>query len=153
METTLKISKIKDGTVIDHIPAGKSLKVLSILGISEVGESTVSVAMRVQSGQLGHKDVVKIENRTLQKKELDKLSLLAPNASISIIKNFEIVKKFNLSIPDAISGVVECQNQNCITKTREPVAPSFHVISRKPIVIKCDFCERTMSEPEIHQLF
>ena len=152
MDKTLKISKIKEGTVIDHIPAGKGLKVLSILGISENGTNTVSIAMRVQSGHLGQKDVVKVENRSLGKDELDKLSLLAPEASISIIRNFEIVEKFKLSIPDSVSGIFECQNQNCISKTREPVTPSFQVISKKPIVVKCVFCERTIAEGEIHKL-
>ena len=152
MDQTLKISKIKDGTVIDHVPGGKALKILSILKIGEAAQYTISIAIRVQSDSMGQKDVVKIEKRQLQKKELDKLSLLAPNASISIIKDFNIVKKFNLSIPDSISGIIECQNQNCITKTREPVSSSFTIVSKKPIVLKCDFCERIINEPEVHQL-
>lgn len=147
---TLKISKIKEGTVIDHIPAGKAIKVLSILGVSERSGYTVSVGMFVHSDRIGAKDVVKIEARFLERDELDRISLVAPEATISIIRNYEISEKFSVNLPDRIVGIISCKNQNCISNSGEPVNSEFVVKSRKPLVLACVFCERNMSESEIH---
>lgn len=150
MERTLRISKIREGIVIDHIPAGKSLRVLSLLNIGERSGYTVSVAMFVQSGRMKVKDVLKIEARFLEKSELDRIALIAPDATISVIKNYEISEKFSVEIPKKIIGILKCNNQNCITNGREPVSPEFELISRKPVVIRCIFCERNMGDTEIH---
>ncbi len=147
MEKTLKISKIKEGTVIDHIPAGKALKVLDILDIYE--NNSISIGIRVLSNKLGYKDVIKIENRFLEKIELDKISLLAPSATISIIKNYVIIEKFSVDMPDKIKGILKCINQNCITNSGEPVKSEFDIISKDPLIVKCIYCKREMKENEI----
>ncbi len=149
-ERTLKISKIKEGTVIDHIPAGKALKVLSILGIDEKVHYSISVGMFVQSKRIGYKDVVKIEARFLERDELDRISLVAPEATISIIRNYSISEKFTVKLPERIVGIIPCKNQNCITNSGEPVNSEFVLKSTKPLVVTCVFCERNMSEGEIH---
>ncbi|MFH1100931.1 MAG: aspartate carbamoyltransferase regulatory subunit [Methanobacteriota archaeon] len=140
----LKITPIKNGTVIDHITAGYSLKVLHVLKIPEVTNSVVSVAMNV-SGKKGKKDIVKIENRELDPKELDKIALIAPNATINIIRDYEVVKKHVVVLPNEIIGIAKCSNPTCISNAREPVQSRFHVISKDPPRIKCYYCER---EPE-----
>ncbi|MCL4334852.1 MAG: aspartate carbamoyltransferase regulatory subunit [Candidatus Thermoplasmatota archaeon] len=150
MERTLRISKIREGIVIDHIPGGKSLKVLSVLNIGEKSGYTVSVAMFVQSNRMKTKDVLKIESRFLEKSELDRIALIAPDATISVIKNYEISEKFTVEIPKRILGILKCNNQNCITNGREPIRPEFELLSRSPLVIRCIFCERNMGESEIH---
>ncbi len=149
VEQTLKISKIKDGTVIDHITAGKSLKVLSILKIDEKSINSVSIGVRVPSSKFGLKDVIKIENRNLEKFEVDKISLIAPEASISIVKDYEVTQKYTVELPSRIVGIVKCHNANCITNVKEPVSSEFTLVSKKPLVIRCNFCERNMSEREI----
>ncbi len=146
MEKTLLVAKIKDGTVIDHIPAGKALKVLAILGITGNANYTVSLGMYVQSGKFSFKDVVKVESRYLEKHELDRIALIAPDASISIIRNYEIVEKFSVDLSERVVGILKCQNQNCITNTHEPVKPEFYVKSRKPLTLACVYCEREMFE-------
>ncbi|BAB59773.1 aspartate carbamoyl transferase regulatory subunit [Thermoplasma volcanium GSS1] len=150
-EKTLKISKIKDGTVIDHIPSGKALRVLSILGIRDDVDYTVSVGMHVPSSKMEYKDVIKIENRSLDKNELDMISLTAPNATISIIKNYEISEKFKVELPPKLIGIIKCKNQNCITNTREPVKPEFEIVSRHPLVLRCVYCQRTMNERDVFE--
>lgn len=141
----LKIPLIKEGTVIDHISAGNAVKVLHILGIPErTFDSIVSVAMNVNS-KIGKKDIVKVENRELKPEEVNKIALIAPKATINIIRDYEVVKKFKVHLPDEIVGIVRCPNPNCISNTREPVESRFKVISRDPIRIKCFYCER---EPE-----
>ncbi len=150
MDKTLKISKIKDGTVIDHIPDGKALKVLSILGIDR--GSSISIGIHVQSGKINFKDVVKIENKVLEKIELDKISLIAGSATISIIKNYEIIEKFSLDLPSTFRGIVKCSNQNCITNAGEPVKSEFITISTDPIILKCIYCRKEMSGNEAQNL-
>ncbi|MCL4340653.1 MAG: aspartate carbamoyltransferase regulatory subunit [Candidatus Thermoplasmatota archaeon] len=149
MEQTLKISKIREGTVIDHIPAGKAIRVLAILKIDEKGSQTVSVGIRVPSGRIGSKDVVKIEGRYLERFEVDKISLIAPDASISIVKNYEVVEKFRVDLPERVTGIIKCSNRNCITNSKEPVLSEFFVSSKKPLVLRCYYCERNMQEKDI----
>lgn len=141
----LKITPIKNGTVIDHIPAGMSLKVLKILGITdESSGSTVSVAMRVTSGKKKLKDIVKVEDRELLEKEVDKIALVAPNATINIIRNYDVKQKHKVSLPKIARGILVCQNPNCITNLKEPVETEFLVISENPVRLRCVYCEREL---------
>ena len=140
----LKIQPIKDGTVIDHITAGNAVKVLHILEIPKTSSSIVSVAMNVKS-RLGKKDIVKVENRELDTNEVDKIALIAPKATINIIREYEVAEKHRVKLPDEIIGIVRCSNPTCVSGSSEPVKSRFKVISKDPTRIKCYYCER---EPE-----
>lgn len=140
----LKITPIKDGTVIDHITAGHAVKVLRILKIPEASTSVVSVAINVPS-KFGRKDIVKVENRELDPKELNKIALIAPKATINIIRDFEVVKKTKVRLPREVVGIITCPNPTCISNAREPIESRFTVISDDPPRIRCYYCER---EPE-----
>jgi len=140
----LKITPIKNGTVIDHITPGVAVKVLHILKIPESTSSVVSVAMNVQS-RMGKKDIVKVENRELDPKEVDKISLIAPKATINIIRNFEVAEKHKVQLPDEVIGIVKCSNPTCISNSKEPVQSRFLIVDKDPPRIKCYYCER---EPE-----
>lgn len=139
----LRVSKIRDGTVIDHIAAGQALNVLAILGIDGDGGETVSVAMNVPSDRLGRKDVVKVEGRELSQEELDVLSLIAPAATINIIRNFEVEEKHRVSRPDLVIGVLSCPNANCITTKSEPVDSRFDVFADG---VRCTYCDTIIRE-------
>jgi aspartate carbamoyltransferase regulatory subunit len=151
MDTTLKISKRKDGTVIDHVPGGMAFKVLSILRVDDLHENSVSIGIRVPSGKMGQKDVIKVENRYLERVEVDKISFVAPEATISIVKNYNITEKYRVELPEKVIGFIRCINPNCISNAREPVSSEFKLVSRAPISIRCEYCERSMSEREILQ--
>ena len=140
----VKVTPIKDGTVIDHITPGNAVKVLRILKIPESTTSVVSVAINV-TGKKGKKDIVKIENRELDPKELDKIALIAPKATINIIRDYEVVKKHKVELPNEVIGIAKCSNPTCISNAREPVQSRFHVVCKDPPRIKCYYCER---EPE-----
>jgi aspartate carbamoyltransferase regulatory subunit len=144
MKKELKVPRIKDGTVIDHITAGNAVKVLHILGIPKTTSFTVSVAMNVKS-KFGKKDIVKVENRELDPKEVDKIALIAPKATINIIRDYDVTKKHKVKLPDEIVGIVSCSNPTCVSNANEPVESRFKIISRDPPKIKCYYCER---EPE-----
>ncbi|MBI4416703.1 MAG: aspartate carbamoyltransferase regulatory subunit, partial [Euryarchaeota archaeon] len=117
----LKVTPIKNGTVIDHIPSGMALKVLKVLGITGDVSSTVSVLMHVPSKRRGAKDIVKVEDRELNPRELNKIALIAPAATINIIRNYNVAEKHTVTLPDRIVGILRCGNPNCITNAREPV--------------------------------
>ncbi len=148
MDQVLKVQKIRNGIVIDHIPCGMALKVLKILGIQGDIGSTVTVAMHVKS-KMGWKDIVKIEDRFLDDRELDKIALIAPTATVNVIQDYKVVKKHKVRIPEKIKGIVRCINPRCITNQKEPVEPEFYLVSRDPIVIKCKYCGRVMTAEEI----
>jgi aspartate carbamoyltransferase regulatory subunit len=139
----LKISAIQNGTVIDHITAGTALKVLHILGLDhDPPTSTVSVIMHVPSRAHGLKDIVKIEDRELKKKELNRIALLSPHATINIIRDGEVAEKHHVRPPREVVDVASCENPNCITNSREPVGTKFTVIRKEPMVLKCFYCGR-----------
>ncbi|MEN4017486.1 MAG: aspartate carbamoyltransferase regulatory subunit [Methanobacterium sp.] len=148
----LKVKSIKNGTVIDHITSNKALSVLRILDLPDE-KRTVTVAMNVSSSQMGSKDIVKIEGRELKPKEVDKIALIAPLATINIIRDYEIVEKSKVTLLDEINDILECPNPNCITNTDEPVKTKFHVTGKKPVSLRCYYCERIMEQNEIEAQF
>ena len=138
----LKIPPIKNGTVIDHITAGNAVKVLHILGIPKGSSSIISVAMNVKS-KYGKKDIVKVENRELDPYEVNKIALIAPKATINIIRDYEVAEKYKVKLPDEIIGMVRCSNPTCVSNSAsEPVKSRFIVMNKDPPRIKCYFCER-----------
>ena len=144
MKKELKIPRIKNGTVIDHITAGNAVKVLHILGIPKSSTSIVSVAMNVKS-KYGKKDIVKVENRELDPSEVDKIALISPKATINIIRDYEVAEKHKVKLPNEVVGIVNCSNPTCVSNSKEPVKSRFIVLKKDPIQIKCYYCER---EPE-----
>ena len=143
MGKEMKVPPIKNGTVIDHIAAGRALDVLKILRINTGTDKTVEVVMNVQSKKMGRKDIVKVEDRELKAKEVDKIALIAPNATISIIRDSEVKGKHKVHLPETIEGLIRCANPNCISNAeREPVTPKFIVENGNPPKFRCFFCER-----------
>jgi len=145
MNKELRVRPIRHGTVIDHITAGQALNVLKILGISGTTTAVVSVAMNVPSKVMGSKDIVKIEDRELEQEEVDRVSLIAPNATINIIRDFEVVEKYRVDLPDRLEGVMKCDNPNCISNTSEPVISKF-TVNKKPVELRCIYCDHVISQ-------
>ncbi|MFB6235145.1 MAG: aspartate carbamoyltransferase regulatory subunit [Halopenitus sp.] len=142
-ERELRVSKIRNGTVIDHVAGGQALNVLAILGIDGSEGFGVSIGMNVPSDRLGRKDVVKVEERELSQSEVDVLSLIAPEATINIIRDYEVVEKNRVERPDSVTGVLSCPNHNCITNEDEPVLPRFDVVSEG---VRCGYCSEIIRE-------
>jgi aspartate carbamoyltransferase regulatory subunit len=142
----LRVTPIKNGTVIDHIPAGMALKVLKILGIEEGVSSTVTVAMHVPSKAMGWKDIVKVEDRELSPREVDKIALIAPRATVNVIRNYNVAEKHVVRLPDRAVGILRCGNPNCITNLREPVESDFLVSRGEPPRVACRYCDRVVED-------
>ena len=142
MGEELKVSKIQRGTVIDHIRAGMAPAVLKILGIEAGIPDVVVMAMNVHSHKLGRKDVVKIENVILDEGTLQKIAIIAPQATINLIEDYRVVHKHKVSLPKALRGVVRCPNRNCITNAPEERVLPLLVLEREdPVELRCHYCE------------
>lgn len=137
----LVVRKIERGTVIDHIPVGQALNVLRILGIKGGEKYTVAVVMNVESKKYGKKDIVKVEGKELSPLEVNRIALVAPQATINLVQNFKVVKKTRVKLPEFVRAIVRCTNPSCITnKPREPVTPTFRVLSHSPLLLVCEYC-------------
>ena len=148
-ERELRVRKIRNGTVIDHITDGMALKVLKILGISGEENNVVSIVMHVPSEKIGRKDIVKIEGKELDPKEVDKISLISPSATINIVRDYKIIKKEKVKLPEVIEGFPRCVNPNCITNSGEPITQRFKVEEQAPLLIRCEYCGKLMNSEEI----
>jgi aspartate carbamoyltransferase regulatory subunit len=142
-ERGLLVSPIKNGTVIDHITAGEALNVLRIIGITGTTDWCLSIATNVASSRVEKKDIVKIENRELKKEEVDRIALIAPKATINIIRNYNVVEKKGVEIPSVLIGVVRCTNSGCISNTDEPIKSRFEVL---PKGLHCLYCDNLITK-------
>jgi len=150
---TLRVSKIKNGTVIDHITGGHALDVIKILGITGRVNEVVTVAINVPSKKLNMKDMVKIEGRELESEEVDKIALLAPHATINIVRNYKVVEKQRVKLPNILRGIVKCANPACISNSEEPVQPTFYVESEEPLRVRCHYCGYIMEKQDVLKQF
>lgn len=149
----VKVRRIKNGTVIDHITGGQALNVLHIIGVrKEDPKAVLTVAMNVPSKNMGIKDIVKVEGQELKSGEVDKISLISPKSTINIIRDYEVKEKKKVSLPKTLEGVLTCGNPNCITNF-EAVETRFVVEGKSPIKLRCSHCERTMGDKEIIDQF
>ncbi len=150
----LKVDRIKDGTVLDHIEGGQSPNVCRILKIEAGTTKVVTVAINVPSKRMKRKrkDIVKIEGRGLETKEIHAIAIIAPEATINIIKDFEVVEKTKVKLPEEIIGILKCGNDGCITNAtepREPVTTRFHTENKdREFYFRCHYCNSTMTQSE-----
>jgi aspartate carbamoyltransferase regulatory subunit len=153
-KSELKIKAIENGTVIDHITANKALHMLNVLGLPDADTQNVTIAMNVSSSEIGRKDILKIENRELDHRELNQVALIAPKATINIIRDYEPVKKDKILLPEKITSILKCTNPKCITNyENEPITPIFNVIEKNPPVVRCHYCEKLIKTEDIEKQF
>lgn len=145
----LLVRRIRDGTVLDHIENGKALTVLRVLDITGREGNVVTVALNVPSSKHSKKDIIKVENKFLEKDETDKLALIAPHATINIIRDYRLVEKRKINLPDSIVGVFSCPNLKCITNSEEYIRPTIDIIDKEKILLRCRYCARTLSIDEL----
>ena len=145
-----RVTAICNGTVIDHVPAGHALKVLRMLQISGVQSSPVSLVMNVPSSKYGAKDIIKVEDRELTQTELDRLALIAPNASVAIIRSYAVAEKREVSLGAEMVNIARCTFANCITTNpREPQDHRLKVVAADPLELRCRYCGRPQDMAEL----
>jgi len=143
-ETDLIVRRIRDGTVIDHIDAGRSFKVLEALDIDGKDGSVITIALNVPSGKTKKKDIIKVENRFLKGDDTNKLAVIAPSATVNIIKNFKLVEKRRVSLPNEIEHIFRCSNPDCITNSTEHIESVMDVVDKTGLVLRCRYCSRVL---------
>jgi aspartate carbamoyltransferase regulatory subunit len=143
----LSVSAIKEGTVIDHIPAPVLFKVVSILNLDRL-DTMITIGNSLGSKKLGKKGIIKLSKVFFEDHEINKIALVAPCAKLNIIKEFEVVEKKVVEIPDEIVGIVKCVNPKCITNN-EVVTTRFDVVSKSEVKLKCHYCEKITDRDNI----
>jgi len=142
-----RITKIKEGIVIDHIEAGRGKEIIDILNLDNI-DISYTLGVKYESKTLVKKDVLKLEVSNLKEHELNKVALIAPNATINKISNFNVVSKKKVELPTVIDDVVKCFNPNCITR-HEDVKTKFYVVTKNPLILRCHYCEKSSSKIEL----
>ena len=136
----IKIHPIIEGIVIDHISAGKALEVAKILGVNN---NLVTIGLNLSSSKMKLKDCIKIEGRSLSNYELNKIAIVAPNATVSMIHESKVDDKFKVKLPKELKNTIKCNNPNCITRIQK-VETRFNVDETNSVsYFKCFFCERS----------
>ncbi|TBR25617.1 MAG: aspartate carbamoyltransferase regulatory subunit [Candidatus Nitrosotenuis sp.] len=148
-ESNLIVRRIKDGTVIDHIEGGRGLKVLEALGIDGKDGNVITIALNVPSGKFNKKDIIKVENKFLQDFDTNKLAVISPKATINIIKDYKLVEKRRVFLPNKIEKIFRCSNPDCITNSNEDIESTMNVIDKTGLVLRCKYCTRIL---DVNQL-
>ncbi|MBN2042820.1 MAG: aspartate carbamoyltransferase regulatory subunit [Candidatus Aenigmarchaeota archaeon] len=143
----LKISAIREGAVIDHISPENAFKVVEILNLKDK-DDIVMVGVNLQSKKIGKKGVIKIGNSFPTKEEIDKIALIAPEANLNIIKDYNVISKERVKIPDVLEVIIRCANPKCITNA-ENHKTKFYVLEKSPLRMRCHYCERIMEAADI----
>lgn len=134
------VAAIENGTVIDHIPSEKTYEVANILGLQNL-ETVVTIGYNYPSKKIGRKGIIKVEDKFFTNEEISRLSVVAPNVVLNIIKDYEVVEKKTVETPDELYGIVKCNNPKCVTNN-EPMKTVFHVIDKQSGILRCHYCDK-----------
>ena len=143
----LQVAALENGTVIDHIPSDKVFTVVALLGLENT-DSNITIGNNFESKKLGKKGIIKVADRYFTDEEVSRLSVVAPNVKLNIIRHYEVVEKKQVLMPDELKGIVKCNNPKCITNN-EPMSTIFHVIDKDNCIVKCHYCEKEQRREEI----
>ena len=139
----MQVSALCNGTVIDHIPADKLFAVVNLLDIPSM-KSNVTIGYNLDSKKIGKKGLIKIADVFFTEEDLSKISVVAPNVVMNTIRNYEVVEKREVKLPNELHNIIKCNNLNCITNN-EPMATRFHVSNREAGTLKCRYCEKEVN--------
>ena len=134
----LQVAALENGTVIDHIPSEKLFTVVSLLGLQEMSNN-ITIGFNLASKKLGKKGIIKVADRFFSDEEINRIAVVAPNVKLNIIRNYEVVEKREVVLPDELVGIVKCANPKCITNN-EPMQTLFHVSDREKGMLQCHYC-------------
>ena len=143
----LVVSAIKNGTAIDRIPPQSLFKVISILGLDKIN-AQITFGNNLDSKKLGKKAIIKITDKFFDDEEINKIALVAPEAKLNTIRDYRVVEKREVQVPDEVTGIAKCVNPKCITNN-ERVTTKFYVIAKKPVTLKCHYCEKMVEQEQM----
>lgn len=134
------VAAIENGTVIDHIPAEKTFQVVNLLELQNLS-TPVTIGYNFSSSKVGCKGIIKVSDKFFTDDEISRLSVVAPNIILNIIRDYEVVEKKQVITPDELCGIVKCNNPKCITNN-EPVSTIFNVVDKEEGTLKCHYCDK-----------
>ncbi len=143
----LQVAALENGTVIDHIPSDKLFAVVTLLNL-EYMTNNITIGYNLKSGKLGTKGIIKVSDKFFCDEEINRISVVAPHVKLNIIKDYEVVEKREINMPDQLKSIIKCNNPNCITNN-EPMNTVFHVIDKENCVVRCHYCEKEQNRDEI----
>ena len=138
---------MENGTAIDHIPPRQLFKVADMLSLKEL-ENTITIGNNFHSKKMGSKGIIKIADKFFEEDVINRIALIAPNVILNIIRDYEVVEKKTVELPDELVGLVKCNNPKCITNN-EPMPTRFDVIDKESGTVKCRYCERKINKEDI----
>lgn len=144
MKKELQVAALENGTVIDHIPNGKLFEVVRLLRLDAIRDSSIMVGYNLESRAMGRKSIIKVSDHYFTDAELNQLSVVAPNVTLCIIRNYSVVEKKKVTIPAELRSIVRCPNPKCITNN-EPMATLFTVSQEEPHTLRCHYCEKEVA--------
>lgn len=139
-KTERQVAAIKNGTVIDHIPAEKTYQVVNLLQLQNL-DTPVTIGYNYPSSKIGRKGIIKVSDKFFTDEEISRLSVVAPNVVLNVIKDYEVVEKKTVVTPDELRGIVKCNNPKCITNN-EPMQTVFNVVDKVHGILKCHYCDK-----------
>ena len=142
----LQVAALKNGTVIDHIPSNRLFTVVSLLGLEHM-DNNITIGFNLDSKKLGRKGIIKIADKFFDDEEINRISVVAPHIKLNIIRDYEVVEKKEVQMPDELKGILRCANPKCITNN-EPMETLFHVSDKENSVVKCHYCEKEQRKEE-----
>ena len=143
----MAVAALRNGIVIDHIPSNSLFKVVNILGIENM-TNNVTIGNNFDSGSMGKKGFIKIADVELPEETLNRIAVIAPHAVINIIRDYKVVTKHPVELPEDIIDIVRCNNPKCISNN-EPMRTHFHVMDNEQITLRCHHCERIVAQEAI----
>ena len=134
----MNIDSITNGFVIDHITAGRGMKLYDLLGLDNV-DCSVAIIKNVSSGKMGKKDIIKIDADIAI--DFDVIGYVVPGITVNIIREGVLVEKRTIKLPEMLTNVIKCKNPRCITSTEQELNHVFKLTDRENGVYRCIYCE------------
>lgn len=143
----LQVAALCNGTAIDHIPSDQVFKVVSLLNLENLPHP-ITIGNNLESKKMGTKGIIKIADMFFEESEINRIALIAPNVVLNIIRDYRVVEKKRVSLPQTIIGIVKCNNPKCITNN-EPMKTRFSVIDNNHVILNCHYCDLKIEKEEI----
>ncbi len=147
MRKELQVAALENGTAIDHIPTEQLFKVVSLLQLEKLN-NTITIGNNLKSDKMGAKGIIKVSDKFFRDDELNRIAVVAPNVNLNIIRNYEVVEKKAVTLPDVITDIVKCSNPKCITNN-ETMHTKFYVIDKEKVELQCHYCEVKIDKEDI----
>ena len=143
----MMVAAIENGTVLDHIPSERLFDVVSMLHLEKMGNA-ITIGFNFKSAVMGTKSIIKIADKYFTDEELNQLSAVSLNITLCVIKDYEIIEKRMVVMPEELVGIVQCPNPKCITNN-EPMKTRFRSVAQGHNILRCSYCNKDVELKDV----